>query len=269
MNKKKKKGTTHVKPHKRSNPKSRGKHHVTGHTRRTTKKVKDAVNKVTPGRKVGGSGEEEEEDVEELWNKVQWQKIDSFSEAERVMPYIGEGFASGEIGTGWMADEPYKVLAEYDELRDFSDYPFDADARAWTETLQFEQKVGKHLFNLAESLYKDENNIPEDEDVDTGDYLGYYTELEGAYLRGFTNYKRENYLNSLKENKDNLTKSEIETSLEALDNFPEYGGLPSDDEQEARRILYEAQGKDISDLPTHKKREITGMGNKEKSLEEF
>ncbi len=87
---------TYVKPHKRSNPKSDGKHHVKGHTRRITKKVKDAVNKVTPGRKVGGSGEELEEDWYQEKKPNNLTKTDlkihlSDSSQERIVWEDGDG----------------------------------------------------------------------------------------------------------------------------------------------------------------------------------
>jgi len=267
-NQKRKITKTKVKPHERSNPKSPGKHRVKGHTRKITKKVKDAVNKVTLGRKVGGSRDSGESlSLNEIERQVKSGDMDYDDLTSGAIYEVGRGFANGSFGTGWMAEEPYKELADYDEVDVFSDDPFDASARAWTETLQYEQNVMNPLMDIAKEVVKQEEGLGEEE-IEVDDYLGTFSDLESEYLVGYSDYLRGNYLDSLRENKDELTDSDIETSLEALDGMPEYA-LSDEEKSEARQILYEAQGKDLSDLPVQERRKALGKENSEKPLTEF
>lgn len=206
------------------------------------------------------------DNIKDAWNKVQKGDFDSFNDASSAVYQVGKGFASGEIGTGWMADKPYKVLADYEEVESFGRYPFDADARAWTETLQYQKMVGKYLKDLAKNLVIQEEGIPEDE-IDPYDWLGTFSDLESEYLIGYSDYMRENYLRSLKENIDGMSISDMK---DTIDVFEEHDvTLPKEEKNEAISILYKEMDKDLNDLSVQKRRELKGQETQEKSLTEF
>lgn len=144
---------TYVKPHKRSNPKSDGKHSVRGHTRRIGKKIKDGASRLIPGRNSrhdGGARNTNYEilDVERLHDRIEayfeHQGIEFMLELREEEGDIKESLyylTPGEE-TGWTPlGEPYYFE---EELEYFGDEEIEEIIQQYINRSENFQKTVEH-----------------------------------------------------------------------------------------------------------------------------